>query len=261
MLINRKKYLSHIVDQDENSKIRRIMDKMEMVIKNHFQESTDFLDPHERFLAKNILDDFLELDYIEDGGMFETERKIINIFPNYIEKCSLDIQIDAIRITGDIGDLNHKDYLGSLIGLGINRNKIGDILLYEGYVDIVCKKEITDFIMFNLEKIGGKRVDLKEISLNNLIPVKLKYKDMFKIMTSYRLDVYISSCYNLSRNDTMKIIRSGKVRINWKEDVKPSKELKVGDNISVRGYGRSILYSVQGVTKKGNIKAVMRILI
>ncbi len=261
MYIDREKHLAHIGDPDKNLKMRRIIDKMEMVIKNHFQESTDFLDPYERFLAKSILNGFLELDYIEDGGIDESERQIITIFPSYIEKDSLDIEIEGIRIRGDIDSLNHKDYLGSLIGLGINRNKIGDILLYEDYTDIVCKREISDFIIFNLEKVGNKRVDLKKISLDNLTAPELKFKDIFKIISSYRLDVYISSCYNLSRNDAVKIIKSGKVKVNWEETLKPSRELKVGDNISVRGYGRSILYSVQGVTKKDNIKAVIRILI
>ncbi len=260
MFIDVENSLSHIRDSDKKLKIRRIIDKIQMVSRNHVKESTDFLDPYERDLAHSILNKFSELMYTENGGFKEAERKIITIFPDYIENI-IDDDIEVLRVKVDIKNLSHKDFLGALMNLGIIRNKVGDILLYDNYADIICKKEIADFIIFNLEKVGNKNVKVEKSSIDELASTPLEFKEIFKIISSLRLDSYISACYNLSRSNSIKMIQSGKVKVNWKEIEKGSTELNEGDMISVKGYGRSILYSTGGLTKKENIKAIIRILI
>ena len=87
------------------------------------------------------------------------------------------------------------------------------------------------------------------------------YKELNKILSSLRLDVYISAAYNLSRQESMNIIKSGSVKINWEPIDKPAKDLEAGDVISVKGYGRSVLHSIEGISKKNKIKTSIRILI
>lgn len=261
MFIDIENSLSHIKDGDKKFQMRRIIDKVEIVLRNHFQESTDFLDPYERSLAKSILNKFSEIKYIENGGTDEAERKIITIYPEYIKNIDRDYDLEVIRVKGDIQSLIHKDFLGALMNLGISRNKIGDILLYDSYTDIICKREVSDFINLNLEKVGNKNVSIEKTSIDSLIPIEIKFKEIKKIMPSLRLDAYISSCYNLSRSKSIKIIKSGKVKVNWQVIDKSSKELQTGDVISVRGYGRSTLHCTEGLTKKENIKTIIRILI
>lgn len=264
MFIDIEEYLSHISEYDKKLKMRRIIDKIEMVSRNYVKESTDFLDPYERRLAISILNRFSELKYTINGGLKKAERKIITIFPDYVEAMideNIDENIEVLRVIGDISDLSHKDFLGAIMNLGISRNKIGDILLYDDYTDIICKSEISDFIILNLEKVGNKNVKISRSSIDQLTPIQVEFKEIFKIITSLRLDTYISACYNLSRNNSMKIIKSNKVKVNWQPIDKISYDLSEDDTISVRGYGRSILYSTGGFTKKGNIKATIRILI
>lgn len=261
MKIDRDKYTSHIKDNDKVIEMRRIIDKIEIVTNNHSCESTDFLDPYERILAKSILNRFDEIDYLENGGIIQTERQIITIYPSYYNHENIPQDIMALRMYGNLEGLSHKDFLGAILNLGIKRSKIGDILVHEDYVDVVVKKDIGDFFLFNLEKVGNKKVNLEEIAPDSISPAKSLYREISKNLSSYRLDVYISSSYNLSRQESMDIIKAGYVKVNWESIDKPSKELEVGDTISVRGYGRSVLHSVEGLSKKGKIKATIRILI
>lgn len=242
--------------------MRRIIDKIELVLKNHYTETTDFLDPYERVLAKSIINKFPDIRYFENGGIIESERKVIIICNDYIDNIDdIDLNITVLRITGDLEDVSHKDYLGAIISLGIKRTKIGDILVHKDYTDIIVKNEISDFILFNLEKVGNKKIFIEARSLESLSPVKASYKELNKILSSLRLDVYISAAYNLSRQESMNIIKSGSVKINWEPIDKPAKDLEAGDVISVKGYGRSVLHSIEGISKKNKIKTSIRILI
>ena len=81
--LDKDKFISHIVDNEQIMNMRRILDKIEIVLNSHRIQSTDFLDPYERKLAKSILNRFPEIDYCEIGGLDEGERKVILIYPDY----------------------------------------------------------------------------------------------------------------------------------------------------------------------------------
>lgn len=261
MKIDKEKHITHVKDPEKIIIMRKIMDKIEIVINNHTYESTDFLDPYELSLGKSILDGFAEIDYIENNGAIETERKAITIYPHYMNTYDLEFKIGLLCIRGDLHDLTHKDYLGAILNLGINRSKVGDILVGGEKTYLIVKQEIKDYVLFNLEKVSNKNIHIEERPLSDFKPVEVKYKEINKVLSSYRLDVYISSTYGLSRQESMSIIKAGNVKVNWEPIDKPSKELNVGDHVSIRGYGRSQLYYVEGISKKGKIKACIKILI
>lgn len=261
MIIDKDKYISHLQDPDKVIAMRKIIDKIEIVLNNHLIESTDFLDPYEITLARSILNGFNQIDYIENHGIIGTERKILTIYPYYKNPDDLEHKISLLSIRGELEGLSHKDYLGAILNLGINRLKVGDILLHDEKTDILVKKEIRDFILFNLEKVSNRNIKIEEIPLSSFAPGIIKFKELNKVLSSYRLDVYISRTYNLSRQESMSIIKAGNVKVNWEPIDKPSKELNIGDNISIRGKGRSTLYSVEGISKKNKIRASIRILL
>ncbi|MCK9443503.1 MAG: YlmH/Sll1252 family protein [Tissierellaceae bacterium] len=261
MKLDRDFYTSHIKSKEKVFLMRRLIDKIEIVLSKHIVQSTDFLDPYERLLAKSILNRFNEIGYSEDGQNKNSERQIIVIFPQYyVEFCIHDF-ITAIRIKGDLQSLNHRDCLGSILGLGIKRDKVGDILVYSDHMDVVLKREVAGYILMNLEKIGNRKVVVSKIPLNSLSEGEVAFREIQKTLSSNRLDVYLSAVYNLSRSESRQFISSDKVKVNWEEIDKASKEIKAGDVISVRGIGRSILYSIDGFSKKGKIKANIRIII
>lgn len=261
MIIDKDRYTAHIKDPEKIITMRRIIDKIEIVLNSHSCQSTDFLDPYERHLAKSILNRFSEISYRERGGICEAERQIIDIFPYYLHSSDLPENLSAIRIDGNLEGLTHKDFLGTILSLGIIRDKIGDILVHQDFADILVKREIEDFILLNLERVRNQKIISGKINFESLMPVEPLYKEISKTLSSYRLDVFISATYNLSRQESMELIKRDYVKVNWEPIDKPSKELEVGDLISLRGYGRSILHSIHGLSKKGRVKAIIRIIL
>ncbi len=260
MFIDKEKYTAHILDPEKTIQMRQLLDKIEIVLKEHNILNTDFFDPYEIYLSKSILNRF-DIGFYEDGGIINAERNIIQIFPDYYDISNLNKQIKCLKITGDLSKLTHKDFLGALLNLGIKRSKVGDILVYDHYCAIILKDEISDFVLLNLEKIGNKKVEIEEMNPIDLGEPSIKYKEINEYLSSLRLDIFISAAYNLSRTESSNLIKSGKVKVNWEKIHKPSTELESNDVISIRGYGRSILYSIEGITKKSKFRAIIRILI
>ncbi len=174
MKVDKDLYTSHINDNSKRLEMRKIIDKIESVLNNHEIEITDFLDPYEIYLAKSILNRFTQLEYIEFGGIPSSERMIIVIFPYYYDIRTIDLNLSYLRISGDISDLTHKDFLGWLLSLGIKRTKLGDILVHNSYVDIIVKMEISDFILMNLERIGNSKVTIIRVEQDKLKAATIK---------------------------------------------------------------------------------------
>ena len=260
MKIFKERYLEHIKDKEQVLNMRRVLDKVEIVLNKYNVESTDFMDPYERRLARSILNSFPDVDFQELGGLDEAERKVIIVYPDYLHHNTHCNPISSLIIDGYSSKFSHRNFLGAILNLGINRSKIGDILIHEGYTQVVVKKEIASFILINLEKVSNERVKIKEIPLHSLKPGKLDYIYRDTTISSLRLDVLISSAWNLSRKESQKIIESGRVKVNWEPIDKVSSNVKDGDIISAKGCGRFILNSVKGISKKGKVKIGLKLL-
>lgn len=261
MYIDKEKYTNHINDPVKKIKIRKILDKIEIVLKKHTIQFTDFLDPYEIELAKSVLNSFIDLEYIIKGGFENSERKIIIIYPEYIFKEDIEIPISSLKIIGNLMDINHKDYLGSILSLGLKRNKIGDILVYEDFALVLVKKEICDYIIYNLQKVKNNNVEVSLHILNSIKPPKYQYKYLNKFLKSLRLDVIISSTFKISRKESINIIKAGNIKVNWENVKKPSKKIKEKDLISVKGFGRFTLDEVKGRSKSNRIVCIIRIIL
>lgn len=261
MKSNYDEYTSHIKDPDKLIKMRRVLDKIRKTSRTHCVETTDFLDPYERKLAKSILNRFQDINYTESGGFQGSERRVIAIFPDYYYEEDIDYGISSLKITRASEDLNHRDYLGAVLQLGIERNKIGDILVHGDTGYLILKTDIKDYILFNLEKIGNENIEVRESQLEDVNYIEPNFREIREFLNSLRLDLVVSAVCKISRNKSAKIINSNRVKVNWENIDKGSKELAIGDVISVRGFGRFIIHSLQGHSKKGNLNIVIRILI
>lgn len=251
--------LDYIEDIKTKLKMKYLIDKIRLVVKNHILEATDFLDPYETKLSKSILDQISDVSYIEYGGIEEAERKIFYIFPRYMNFSDLDSKLGYLE-ANRLEDLTHKDYLGSILALGVVREKMGDILLYKDKVIFIVKKEIMEYISINLTKVGNNFIKIYEIE-QKLIGQHMEDYEEFQIYTSsLRLDIVLSSIYNISRSEALKKIKSRDVKINWEYVIKPFRILCEDDTISLRGYGRSKLVLFKGFSKKGkNILTIRKL--
>lgn len=248
--INRDNLFTHIPDENLIT-IKKIVDKMEVSIKNHEVLSTDFLNPFEVSLAESILNRF-DINYLVDGGFENAERKIIYIYPTYLEHIEKN-KISYISIEKN-DDIKHNDVLGSILNLGIDRSKIGDIIFNDA-IYIFVKNEQYDFIKYNLKKIKNINVNF----INNVFTDSQKeYVKRNIIVSSLRLDNIICNTLNISRSKAALLIKSGKVSVNFKMENKVSSQISPKDELSVRGFGRLIFDNIEKTTKKGNFVVTMK---
>lgn len=262
MFIDKTALLDHIKDKDQHLVLRKVIDKLERVIQNHAIEYTDFLDPYQRRLCYSIINRFDEVSFIEEGGLETSERKSIIIHPVYIEKNLIESPIIALRIDGSFKfkELTHRDYLGSLMSLGIKREKIGDILIHKDYGNVITFKEFGDYIRFNLKMINREPVSISEVELSELIEVEEEFIEKIITLSSFRLDAFVSAICNISREKSSTLIKNGYVKVNWQPIDSISKEVSEQDMISIRGFGRVKVSSILGKTKKDRAKVLVKII-
>lgn len=126
---------------------------------------------------------------------------------------------------------------------------------------MIVTSDICDFILMNLEKVARNNVKLKEIPRNEIIYNPPNYKDVNFTASSNRLDCIISGIYNISRQESAKLVNNEKVQVNYEKITSCSKEIKSESLISVRGKGRFKITSIGDLTKKGKIKVQGKLLL
>ena len=215
---------------------------------------TDFLTPAEAAFVKEKNISGYDSRQKFFGGYEDAERVMFISYPDFLEECPVDEIISAIVITGrDIERLSHRDFLGSIMGLGIKREKIGDIIVLDGKTIVFSSVDIARYIKDNLTKIGncGIHTEIKEVE-KITVPEK-KTEDLSGTVQSVRLDSVLAVALKTSRSKAVQLIQSEKVQVNWKIIADVSYQMKEEDIFSVRGHGRFKLFSVNGTTKKGRI--------
>ncbi len=188
------------------------------------------------------------------GGYEGARRKMFGVFPEWEEP---DPSLFPIKIVNFIKKyprvLTHRDYLGTILSLGIERNKVGDILVYSEGAYVFVSENIADTVFYGIEKIANCGIKSKIVSIDEIEIPKQEYDDVKCIIASMRLDALVSGIAKLSRNQAVMLIRAGKVLLNHKAVEDGSKSVAVGDTISIRGYGRFIVFSEDGRTGSGRL--------
>ena len=202
------------------------------------------------------------------GGYFDAQRKQIFLLPEYI--CDLvdddgifdaisddiDEAIKAIKIVGSgFKNLTHRDYLGSILSLGIEREKLGDICILDTCSAIAfCSTEVADYLLFELNSIGNDKVKVSKVALDkNMTPMQ-KFQAFTDTVASERLDCVVAAIFNLSREKAQNLIRGGFVEHNYESAEKTDVDVKAGDIISARGYGKYVIRDLSQATKKGRLR-------
>lgn len=236
----------------EQLTIAKIVDKIKKYEKTGEVCATNFLDPAESIDVEPVVRKYSNCFF---GGYENAERKILIIGSDKADIAKDYIEIVTIESNKP---LSHREILGSLLGLGINRDVIGDILINGLRADVFIIKEISKYVIQNLEKIGREKIKIYKNSYENLIEVKNTFKEIKTTVASLRLDAIISASTGLSREVSSKLIENEKVKINYKVITNSSKQIKEGDKISVRGYGRIELSEILGETKKERIRVIIK---
>ncbi len=240
-------------DKEDKLVLSRAEDAIKLSERNYQIKTVGFLNPHQRSLILKSLHFGGDVRVSFEGGYPSAERTMMLCVPEYLEADTDEI-ISVVKITGrDIGSLTHRDYLGSLMGLGITRENIGDILCTECGAFVFVRCEIADYILNNLEKIGRNGVKLELCKCADTEIPEPKIREIKGTVSSLRLDAVLSLSTGLSRTRAAELISAGQISLNWEVCDSPSRKLCEGDLISARGLGRMRVESIGGLTRKGRI--------
>ncbi len=258
-MIDHEKYTRHIQDPGAKERVVKALGKVEGVLKNHDIRSTEFLTPYEQQQIIGIINGFQEVTYKIEGGYQGAERQMITIFHDYLPGDTVPSSVAVIKIRNKdrFKTLSHRDYLGSVLNLGLSREKIGDILVHEDYCHLIVDHEIRDYILFQLKKVGNAPVELELDDFENIRAPEEAVRKISGSVSSLRLDAVISLGCKLSRRDAQALIKKGDVKVNFQETVKIAQELQQGDQISAKGFGRIHVQSLGNQTKSGRIKIIL----
>ena len=188
------------------------------------------------------------------GGYPEAERQIFAAMPEYIDNPLIEFPIRALKFEYRKADvLSHRDFLGSFMATGITRDSIGDICIGEGYTTAFVTNDIAPYLLEQISKIGRVGVSAQLLSISNasdLFPPPKTISFNFTV-SSIRLDAVLSGLVGCSRSRADSYIKEGLVFINSFEVTKSTRQIKIGDRITLRGTGKFLIADCKGVSKKG----------
>jgi RNA-binding protein YlmH len=248
---------------DERLVLARVLDKLEQARNRSVPAYTDFLSPAEQQRARDVLRlaGAGETDFTDLGGYPEAERKILLFLPDWLapEDAPSQSPLRCLRAAfRPEYALTHRDFLGSLMGLGIVREKVGDLLVGETSCDLVALESVTEFLAQNWTQAGRAPLQVKIIAPEELQVPQAKCQEIRDTVSSLRLDAVTSTALRMARGKAAELIESGRVQLNWRECVKSDQTVRQGDVVTARGFGKFELAEVGGVTKKGRTSIVVR---
>lgn len=248
---------------DEHTFIDQVLSWKDTVERTYQTKRSDFLDPREQMIVKSVIGTNTDTIHWEmDGGIESAERKRVVIHPFYepIEKETFQCTLLQATYNQKFMNIAHPDVLGAFLSLGIERNKLGDVYVDDGTIQIIVAEEISPYILANFTSIKRANVSFETRDLQEWIgePDEWTYED--KIISSKRLDVLVKEMYKLSRKDAAQLIQKKHVRVNFKVVEDPAFEVEEGDLFSIRGKGRSSLRSIHGKTRKDRLRITVGLL-
>ncbi|TYS61533.1 RNA-binding protein [Sutcliffiella horikoshii] len=245
--------------QEEHDFIDQVLEWKVSVIELYASKLTDFLDPREQEIVKSVVGNNDDVKLAFHGGANGAERKRALLYPPYLEPSADDFGLKAYDLSypEKFVKIEHRQVLGSLMGIGLKRSKFGDIYFHDSSIQIVLSAEVSAFVEMQLQEVGKVKVSLNELPLEHLESTETSWEEASTTAASLRLDVMIASIYNLSRQKAQLLIGAKKVKINWKLVEQTAFECQEGDILSVRGFGRSKLLTVDGKTKKDKWRIIV----
>lgn len=236
------------MEKEDKILLGNIQDKIDYCNDYYMPVNSVFLDMRQYTLVYNYVKKIRGIKFDFEGGYKDAERKVCLIYPEYEIEFKPIVAIRIIK-KGD-NKLSHRDYLGSILGLGIKREQIGDIIVTSEGADVIVMENISNFIISNYDKVGSTKINAEIISLSHIKLPTENFEEIRCTVSSLRLDNIISAAYKISRSKAQEAIEKGVIYINGIQLLKPEKILKEGDKIVYRGKGKNILISVLGNTNK-----------
>lgn len=246
----------YTTDKEQKLLLRKINDLIYRAEKEYTVLYSAFLDPAQQTLLGKVkeFDGLLRMT----GGYDDAERRMCRVCCHeYSQDDGAPIVLFTVRATQKDAVLSHRDVLGSLMGLGLRREMIGDILPNGNTPQFFCHASAAEFIELNLNKVGRCSVVLSRADSASLPQPEYDIKSIN--ISAMRLDCITAEAFGMSRTKAAEAIRKGLVAVNWLECTEPSAEISPDDKISLRGKGKMEVGKVTGTSKKGRLFVEIRI--
>ncbi|MDO7905390.1 YlmH/Sll1252 family protein [Paenibacillus sp. JX-17] len=242
---------------DEREFVDRAWEWVVHASEHHEHKLTDFLDPRQAFILTTLAARRDNVQIRLDGGFDGAERKRALVAPDYAYLVDEDMGLTVLSVTSadqKFVQLEHGDYMGAILNLGMKRAKIGDIHVLDDGCHTVVASEISSFLDTQLHQVHRIQVMTELLPISSLRTKENKLELSDLTVASLRLDGIASDVYRLSRSKILVPIKAGRCRVNWKVEENPSAPLKEGDVISLQGFGRFKVLELDGITKKGRYR-------
>lgn len=188
------------------------------------------------------------------GGQEDSERRMACFFPDWMDSEGYDFpEVRGIRITVRFGAPSHRDVMGSILGLGIERRAIGDIMVEGEEAWLTALAPVAPFIVQNLEKVGRCGAKAALVPWRDIPRQRKQTRPVRFTVQTMRLDAVVSGLFNQSRTAAAAAIQGGRVSLNHLECQRPDARVGEGDVVTLRGEGKGRVLSCGGTTRKGRV--------
>lgn len=238
--------------------LAQVLDKYEQMERRGMPTATGFLSPREQKLAGDLLHAAgIRSGFLFDGGYPDAERKLLLFVPPWAAgdgtPWAEELAFLRADFHGEDSRLSHRDLLGSLMGMGVARERLGDILVSEHSADIISAPSLRSFLLSSWDSAGRVRLTVSEISREGLRLPQRQVKIIRDTVSSLRLDAVTAAAFFLSRGRAAELIAAGRVSLDHLPCEKAGKPVAEGSVLSVRGLGKAMLTEVGGLSRKGRI--------
>ncbi|MDX2229260.1 MAG: photosystem II S4 domain protein [Leptolyngbyaceae cyanobacterium bins.349] len=244
---------------ENRESVARVIDQADQAIKIWEVVFSDFLPPPELAEVQSAFTRLSDVHLVAWGGYSQAERQRLAIARAELPLAAEQVELIALEIAGNFlfDPASHRDFLGAILGTGIVRDKVGDIIvLGERGAQAIVVPELAEFLSMSLTQVRSVPVKTRPINFSELKIREPKKKELATVEASMRLDAIASAGFGMSRNKMVDLIEAGDVRVNWKEITSASHAVKTGDLIAIRGKGRVEVGEVN-VTKKDRYRVQM----
>ena len=232
--------------------LRRAEDLLRRCQSNSVLTATTFLTPAERFHVERWAKTQPGCRLVCSGGHPDCERTVVFFLPDYMEPdwLPLDEHIRAFEITAPFGSPGHRDYMGALLGMGIGRERLGDIWVRSNTATVFCLPGVEKHLL-SIDKVGRIAVRARSLSLDEISSPEREVKEKSFSVQSLRLDAIVGGLFNVSRTEAARQIEAGAVSLNYEICDKCDATIHEGDVLSLRGKGKGRITGLGGTSRKG----------
>ena len=249
------------MEQNDNFLLANIEDKIKIANKTNKMKNTTFLTFQERNHVQKYLNTVKQKEYRFEGGFEEAERKILVVYPKQYEEEMVQrnmtniLKAIRIQLPKELkGLLKHGDYLSSLMRIGLDRNRFGDIIVFEEEAYIVALNENTDYIIESLKQMTRfQKATINAIPIHEMKTKEVSFEDLRIVIASNRLDNFVAELAKCSRKQAEEYLLEERVLVNNEVVTKQTKTIRENDIMTIRGKGKFIIYQYLGENKKERI--------